>query len=333
MPKPGKKLILGVDIGGTKVAAALVDSSGASRKTTRMRMITQGSAAEGMRAVFQAIDSLLNSREGKAASAIGVSVPGWVDSRRGVLLGATNIPCWKDFPLAREIERRYRLPVRIANDANVASLAEARWGAGAPYRNIFYASLGTGIGTGMVLDGKLYEGRTGAAGEGGHNTIDIHGPLCGCGKRGCIEAYASGTGIAREARERMEKDRTSASRLLKSAAGDIAGITSEKVAEAALKGDKLAREILESAANHLAIWIGNMIDLLDPDVVIIGGGVGRLMISFHQRMRKQLETWAINSGQRQIPIVAAHFGSESALVGAAALCLAPEFISKRKSRR
>ncbi|MGH9726809.1 MAG: ROK family protein, partial [Candidatus Acidiferrales bacterium] len=156
MRKSGKNLVLGVDIGGTKVAAALVDSSGASRKTARTRMITRGSAEEGIRAVFQAIDSLLNSREGKAASAIGVSVPGWVDSRRGVLLGATNIPCWKDFPLAKEIERRYRLPVRVGNDANVASLAEARWGAGAPYRNIFYATLGTGIGTGMVLDGKLY---------------------------------------------------------------------------------------------------------------------------------------------------------------------------------
>jgi glucokinase len=333
MRKPGKNLVLGVDIGGTKVAAALVDSSGASRKSARTRMITQRSAAEGMRAVFEAIDSILNSREGQAASAIGVSVPGWVDSRRGVLVGATNIPCWKDFPLAREIERRYRLPVRIANDANVAALAEARWGAGAPYRNIFYATLGTGIGTGMVLDGKLFEGRTGAAGEGGHNTIDIHGPLCGCGKRGCIEAYASGTGIAREARERIAEKGAAGSRLLKFAGGNIASITSEQVSAVARAGDKFARSILEDVADHLAIWIGNMIDLLDPDVVIIGGGVGRLMISFHERMRKQLETWAINPGGRQVPIVEAHFGSESALVGAAALCLPPQVISKRKSRR
>lgn len=333
MRKLGKNLVLGVDIGGTKVAAGLVNSSGAIGKTARTRMMAQRSAAEGLRAVFQAIDSILNHREGKAASAIGVSVPGWVDSRRGVLLGATNIPCWKDFPLAREIERRYRLPVRIANDANVAALAEARWGAGAPYQNIFYASLGTGIGTGMVLDGKLYEGRTGAAGEGGHNTINFHGPLCGCGKRGCIESYASGTAIAREARERVGKKGAAGSRILKLAGGDIAAITSEKVSEAARAGDKLAREILEEAADHLAIWIGNMIDLLDPDVMVLGGGVGHLMISFRARMRKQLESWAINPGQRQIPIVEAHYGSESALVGAAALCFPPELISKRKSRR
>ncbi|MGH9705883.1 MAG: ROK family protein, partial [Candidatus Acidiferrales bacterium] len=142
-----------------------------------------------------------------------------------------------------------------------------------------------------------------------------------------------GTGIAREARERMKKNGGGASRLRKFAGGNISGITSEQVSEAARAGDKLARSILEGAADHLAIWIGNMIDLLDPDVVIIGGGVGRLMISFHQRMRKQLETWAINPGKRQVPIVEAHFGSESALVGAAALCLAPEIISKRKSRR
>lgn len=333
MRKPVKNLVLGVDIGGTKVAAALVDSSGASKKNARTRMITQGSAAEGTRAVFQAIDSILNSREGKAASAIGVSVPGWVDSRRGVLLGATNIPCWKDFPLAAEIERRYALPVRIANDANVATLAEARWGAGSPYRNIFYATLGTGIGTGMAFDGRLYEGRTGAAGEGGHNTIDIHGPMCGCGKRGCIEVYASGTGIARAAQKRIKENEGGASRMLQLAGGNIAGITSENVAEAARAGNPLARSILEDAADHLAIWIGNMVDLLDPDVVILGGGVGRLMISYRERMRKLLDTWAINPGQRQVPIVEAHFGSESALVGAAALCLPPETISKRKPRR
>lgn len=333
MQKTGKNFVLGVDIGGTKVAAALVNSAGAIEKSARVRMMAQGSPAEGLQAVFQAIDSVLYRQEGPAIRGIGVSVPGWVDSRRGVLLGATNIPCWKNYPLARKIELRCRLPVRIANDANVAALAEARWGAGAPYRNIFYASLGTGIGTGMVLDGKLYEGRTGAAGEGGHNTIDFQGPLCGCGKRGCIEAYASGTGIAREARERIEKNSASGLRLLKSAGGDIAGITSEKVAEAARKGDKLAREILEDAADHLAIWIGNMIDLLDPDVVILGGGVGRLMISHRLSMRKHLDTWAINPGRRRVPIVEAHYGSESALVGAAALCLPPELISRRKSRR
>ena len=157
--------------------------------------------------------------------------------------------------------------------------------------------------------------------------------MCGCGKRGCIESYASGTAIAREARERVGKKGAAGSRILKLAGGDIAAITSEKVSEAARAGDKLAREILEEAADHLAIWIGNMIDLLDPDVMVLGGGVGHLMISFRARMRKQLESWAINPGQRQIPIVEAHYGSESALVGAAALCFPPELISKRKSRR
>ncbi len=319
--RPGKNLVLGVDIGGTKVAAGLVNSRGEVLVTARARMVTNEGPQEGLQAVLDAITEVLASRRAKDACAIGVSVPGWVDSDQGVLLGATNLPCWRNYPLKSEIEARFHLPTRLANDANVAALAEAVWGAGSGFKNVFYVSLGTGIGTGLVLQHRIYYGRTGAAGEGGHMTIDYRGPLCGCGKRGCIEMYASGTAIARRARARLANKRAQRSHMMALALGQVNAVTSEIVGKAAMAGDALAIAVLEEAADHLAIWLGNIIDLLEPEIIVIGGGLGHLMASFLGHMKQRLETWAINPRRGQIPIVSAVYGAESGLVGSAALCL------------
>jgi glucokinase len=209
------------------------------------------------------------------------------------------------------------------------------WGAGKGYRNVFYVTLGTGIGTGIVLDGRIYEGRTGAAGEGGHMTIDFRGALCGCGKRGCIEAYASGTAIGRRAQQRVKESGSKHSEMLARGRAQIETITSETVARAAARGDQLAIEVLNEAAERLAIWLGNIIELLEPDVIVVGGGVGHLMMSHAAKIRASLGTWAINPRWRLIPIVEAKYGAESALVGAAALGLVRLRLSvapKRKSQ-
>lgn len=319
--KSADNLFLGVDIGGTKVAVGLVNSRGEVLSRARSRMITRGSAEEGLHAVFEAINALLRDRRAKATRAIGISVPGWVDESAGTVVSATNIPCWRDFPLVREIATHYGLRTRIGNDGNVAALAEAVWGAGKSYRNVFYATLGTGIGAGIVIDRRIYAGRTGAAAEGGHMTIDYRGPLCGCGKRGCIEALASGTAIGKRAQQRLLQDGETKSQVLKFADRKIEAVTSETVAKAAARGDKFAQEVLNEAADHLAIWLGNIIELLEPDVIVLGGGIGPLMMSYADRVRETLETWAINPRWREIPIVGAKYGADSALVGAAALCL------------
>ena len=330
--KSKAKAVIGVDIGGTKVSVGLVNSRGEILASSRARMAARGTAEEGLRAVTDAIDGLMRERRAKTARAIGISVPGWVDAARGALLSATNIPCWCDFPLAREIAKRYGLRTRIANDANVAALAEAVWGAGEGHRNVFYVTLGTGIGTGMVTDGRIYEGRTGAAGEGGHVTIDFRGPLCGCGKRGCIEAFASGTAIAKRARQRLAESDAKGSQMLALAGGEIEAVTAEIVSKAAARGDGLAREVLTEAAERLAIWLGNIIELLEPDVIVIGGGVGHLMMSRAGQIRESLETWAINPRWREIPVVEAKYGPESAMVGAGALCL-PRALSRAAPRK
>jgi glucokinase len=196
---------LGVDIGGTKVAAGLVNAAGEILFHTRVPMVAHADAAAGFGAVESAIHAVFAERpESRSALAgIGVCSPGPLDPRTGVVLNPPNLPCWRNFPLAAEVRRVFGLPARVDNDANAAALAEAIWGAGIGYRYVFYATLGTGIGTGIILDQRIYHGRTGSAAEGGHMTIDFRGPQCQCGKRGCIEALCAGPAIAQRARTRL----------------------------------------------------------------------------------------------------------------------------------
>jgi glucokinase len=161
-------IALGVDIGGTKVAAGLVDSRGNILFQTRVQMAARGSAAEGVRAVQSAIEGVFSARPEAQSSltGIGICAPGPLDPVTGVILNPPNVPCWRNFPLAAEVQRITGISARLDNDGNAAALAEALWGAGVGYRNVFYATLGTGIGAGIIFDGRIYHGRTGSAAEG-----------------------------------------------------------------------------------------------------------------------------------------------------------------------
>jgi glucokinase len=237
-----------------------------------------------------------------------------------MILNPPNVPCWRNFPLAAEVQRVFGISARVDNDGNAAALAEAIWGAGVGYRNVFYATLGTGIGAGIVFDRRIYHGRTGSAAEGGHVTIDYHGPQCGCGKRGCIEALCSGPAIARRARERLVETPEADSKMLALAGGKVDGVNAEIVAEAFRQGDPLACEVLRETADFLAVWAGNIIDLLEPDVFIFGGGLAQLMSGFFGRMREQLAHWCVNKRFAGMPIVLGKYGPDAGIAGAAALC-------------
>jgi glucokinase len=247
--------------------------------------------------------------------------PGPLDPRTGVVINPPNLPGWRNFPLAAEISKIYQLPVRLDNDGNAAALAEALWGAGRGYRNVFCATIGTGIGTGIVFDRRIYHGRTGAAAEGGHMTIDYRGPRCGCGKLGCIEILASGPAIARKASEKIAAGHSSA--VLELAGGRLNRITGEMVGRASLAGDSLAREVLQETVLVLTAWLGNIVDLLEPDVMIIGGGVACVLQPFFAEIEKGLPKWCVNSRCQEIPLVSAHYGADAGIAGGAALCRAP----------
>jgi glucokinase len=325
------KYALGVDIGGTKVAAGLVDPQGTILFHTRVPMPVHGTAAEGFAAVQSAIEAVFAARPEARASltGIGICAPGPLDPVTGVILNPPNVPCWRNFPLAAEIHRVFGFSAPVDNDGNAAALAEAIWGAGVGYRNVFYTTLGTGIGTGIVFDRRIFHGRTGSAAEGGHVTIDYNGLKCGCGKRGCIEALCSGPAIARRAKERLAKLQQAgshsvdphrvASKMLALAGGNVDAVDTETVAEAFRQGDLLAGEVLQETADFLAIWAGNIIDLLEPDVFIFGGGLAQLMSGFFGRIQEQLEDWCVNKRFAEMPMLLAKYGADAGIAGAAAL--------------
>ena len=311
--------VLGVDIGGTKVAVGLVDPDGKILSQGRKPMIAQGTAEAAFEAVVSAIDSMMSTGSDGVQS-IGICAPGPLDPRTGVVLNPPNLPCWRNFPLAERIRERYSVPVKVDNDANAAALAETRWGAAREFRYVFYATIGTGIGTGIVFDGAIYHGKTGSAGEGGHVSIDYSGPVCKCGKRGCIEVLASGTAIGARARAKVVAEPSRQSGLRDLVHGEVASITSETVAKAYAAGDPMAREILVETIDVLTPWLGNIIDLLDPDVLVIGGGGAAMLRPFFDAIKSGLPHWCVNPGASEIPLVMAHYGADAGIAGGAALC-------------
>ena len=313
----GTTHFVGVDIGGTKVAAGLVDKDGKILSHERVPMVSSSSSQDGLNAVLSAIAKVIPNGTAEVGG-IGICAPGPLDPKTGIILNPPNVPCWRNFPLAESVQKLYPVPVKVDNDANAAALAEARWGAARGYKYVFYATIGTGIGTGIVFDEKIYHGRTGSAGEGGHVSIDYHGPICRCGKPGCIEILASGTAIAQRARDQVAPGHKS--RMLELAGGNPGAITGEVIVKAYAEGDVLANAILNNAVEMLTVWLSNMIDLLDPDVIVIGGGAAALYQPFFDQIRERVAKLTVNPRSSEVPVLAARYGADSGIAGGAALC-------------
>jgi len=308
---------IGVDIGGTKVAAGLVNHQGEVLRRAEFPMYVSGSAAEAMQCVDYAIRAVLGNAD---VSAIGIACPGPIALPAGLVLDSPNLPCWHNFPLGERIREAYGLSTVVDNDANAAGLAEARWGAGAEFDSVFYATVGTGIGTALVIKQQVYYGHNAFAPEGGHMTIDLNAPReCECGKRGCLEGLASGPSIARRARERIAAGNGNADSKLWGE--DPQQISSRTVANAWRAGDPIAAELLRETADLYAIWLGNIIDLLEPAVIVVGGGVGHLLSEWFDHIRGELPKCSIIPRAECIPIRLAKFGSDAGIIGAAALCM------------
>jgi len=310
-------LFVGVDVGGTKVAAGLVNSQGEISAQVRVAMTSNSTAERGLESVLSAISHVIpNGAVG--LTGIGICAPGPLDPQKGVILNPPNVPCWRDFPLAASVQKLHQVPVKVDNDANAAALAETRWGAARGYQNVFYATIGTGIGTGIIFDGKIYHGRTGSAGEGGHVSVDYRGPICGCGKPGCIEIFASGTAIARRVSEQLAAGASSS--MAAPAGGDAGAITGVTVGKALELGDELAMKIMAETVEIVAVWLSNIVDLFDPEVIVIGGGAAALYKPYFGRLGERIPELAVNPRANEIPILAARYGADSGIAGGAALC-------------
>lgn len=311
--------VLGVDIGGTKIALGIVDRAGKILAQGRTPMVANETPEAAFDAVVCAIDSMLSVRSTEI-DGIGICAPGPLDPNSGVVLNPPNLPCWRNFPLAEKVRAKYSIPVKVDNDANAAALAETLWGSARGFHYVFYATIGTGIGTGIVFDGAIYHGRNGSAGEGGHVSIDYHGPVCGCGKRGCIEILAAGPAIGSRARAKVAAEPLRGKTILDLVGGNVSAITSQHVGDAFESSDPLAREILEDTVQLLTIWLGNIVDLLDPDVIVIGGGVAAMLKSFFDKIKCGMPDWCVNPRASEIPLLMAHYGADAGIAGGAALC-------------
>lgn len=262
-------LVLGIDLGGTKTRVGLVSRS---RGLVRVE-ITATPGEEGPDGVMEHIRSVgrdLLSAEGAQAAAVGLGAPGPIDGRTGVVSTMPNLPGWEDYPMQSALSELFGVPAVLANDADAAAVGEHRFGAGVDVDNILYITLGTGVGGGLIINSKLYPGSTGAAGEIGHMVIDPEGPLCGCGRHGCLEAYCSGSGLERRARERLNGGDPS---LIVDLAGSISAVSCEHVADAGRAGDTLARELLRDGSLRLAQAMVSLVHVLNPELVLFGGGL------------------------------------------------------------
>lgn len=316
--------IVGIDIGGTKIAGGLVTPKGRLQHP----MVLPTRAEKGVKTSFLQVRRLIERlirRAGGAQNIVGIGLcaPGALDTETGLVINAPNLPGWDKLRLAYEIERIFHLPCRVENDANVAGLAEVLFGAARGYKDAFYVTVSTGIGTGLIIDRKIYHGNKGVAGEGGHVSIDYRSPYrCTCGTLGCIEVLASGPAMARRARVRLEQQHATPSLLRDLTKGQPRLITPEMIASAAAKGDAIAKEILDETGFFLGVWLGGMVSLLDPAAIVIGGGVARIGKPLFSKIRETLLHYTINPPMAaHIPILPAKLQQNVGVYGAASLFL------------
>jgi glucokinase len=309
--------VVALDIGGTKILAALVSA----RYEVLDRELGPTPAGSGPqeinRSLFLAVDRLLRKsrREAKDIAAIGLAAAGIIDATRGLVAVSPNLPGWKDVPLRDLVSTRYGVYTALVNDASAAALGEYRLGAGRGLRNMVYLTISTGIGGGLIVNGQLYLGSSGSAGELGHMVIDVNGPEDTCGNFGCLESLASGRAIAMEAIERIKRGQTSA--LSQAVGGKIESITARDVAAAARSGDSLAGEVVHQAAVYLGIGLTNIVNIFNPDTIVIGGGVAKMGELLLEPARQVVAERAFKLPASAVKIVPALLGDDAGVLGAA----------------
>ncbi|HTH38861.1 MAG TPA: ROK family protein [Pyrinomonadaceae bacterium] len=316
-----KKVVAGIDIGGTNISIAVAETGG--EVVSKRQLPTQSSLGP-----FSAFDKMSEAIEKMLAEepfdleAVGVGSPSPIDVRKGLIMSPSNLLEWAEFPIVDLLNDRFGVPVKLENDANAAAVGEYIYGAGRGYRNIFYLTVSTGIGGGIIIDGNLYHGISTAAGEIGHTIIQPDGIRCNCGSRGCLETICAGVHIARRARERLENGEAS---ILSGMVSDIDSITARTVVDAVQQGDPLATAIWDETCHFLAIGIANVITLVAPEIVIVGGGVAAAGDLLFVQLRKRVPHFVSMVPADKINIVPARLGTESGLYGAVAI--ARELIS------
>ncbi len=313
-------LALAVDLGGTKMSVALVKSDGriASRRVCLTR--SDAGAKTVMERLLSVIDETLarSKLTNSEVAGIAVACAGIIDMNKGVVTESPNLPGFSHIRLRDIVAREFGITCYLINDASAAALGEYKFGIGArgPIMNLVYLTVSTGIGGGIVMNGRLYLGANGSAGEIGHMIVKADGPPCKCGRLGCLESLASGWAVARDAVECLKRGEESS--ILRLAGGKMEHVTAAVVSAAAKRGDVLAQRVIGNAAHYLGIGLANIINVFDPEVIVIGGGLakmGNLLLGPARRVAKSL---AFALPGKRVRIVRARFVANAGILGAAA---------------
>ncbi|WP_329179703.1 MULTISPECIES: ROK family glucokinase [unclassified Streptomyces] len=307
-------LTIGVDIGGTKIAAGVVDEEGSILETVK---VPTPPTPEGV--VDAIVEAVRQVSTGHTIEAVGIGAAGYVDDKRATVLFAPNIN-WRHEALKDKVEQRVGLPVVVENDANAAAWGEYRFGAGQGHSDVICITLGTGLGGGIIIGNKLRRGRFGVAAEFGHIRVVPDGLLCGCGSQGCWEQYASGRALVRYAKQRANATPENAETLLALGDGTVEGIEGRHISAAARQGDPVAVDSFRELARWAGAGLADLASLFDPSAFIVGGGVsdeGELVLD---PIRKSFRRWLIGGEWRpHAQVLAARLGGKAGLVGAADL--------------
>ena len=312
-----KKYRIGVDVGGTNVKIALVDKEGSivysNTTPTRTEMGYEYTISNIKQAI---IDLMKETKTDKTTiEGIGFGFPGQIDCDAGVVRVSPNIPGWVNVPIAKIIEKEFGIPTKVDNDVRCAALGELAFGAGKGCKNLICITVGTGIGSGLIINGKLVRGADNAAGEIGHIKLQMHdGPICGCGDSGCLEAFASGPSIVAMAQEYILGGKSTKYRELANPE-----ITPYVVAEAAKQGDKVAQKIFERMGKYIGIGLASVVNLLNPEKIVIGGGVADAGDILFTPLTNTLKKRAMPIQAKSVSVVPAQLGNAAGVIGASLL--------------
>jgi glucokinase len=322
-------LTVGIDIGGTKVLAGVVDSRG--RVLARERRDTMSRSVQAVEDTI--VDLVQLFAKSYHVAAVGIGAAGFVDATRSTVVFSPHL-AWRDEPLREAVMGRVRLPVVVDNDANAAALAETRFGAGAGERLVLCVTLGTGIGGAVVIDGRVFRGAHGMAGEFGHIQVVPDGHRCECGNRGCWEQYASGNALVRDARELVRVGSPMAEGLRALVGGDADALTGPLVSQAARDGDPLACELIADIGEWLGVGLAGLAAAFDPTCIIVGGGVSEAGDLLLDPTRRAFSRTLVGRGHRaEPPIRGAVLGPDAGFIGAADMARSAARRSRRSRRR
>jgi glucokinase len=307
---------IGIDVGGTNIKAVLISPTGEILRRASLPTEAQRGRDVVIGIIHRGIELLVGDVATGDLGGIGIGVPGSIDFDHGTVLHPPNLPGWDEVPLVALMEERWKVPVLLDNDANCAALGEANFGAGQEVSHFIGITLGTGVGSGIIINREIYHGARGYAGEFGHASIDYNGPLCACGNRGCIEAYVGNSYLIANAKQRLAAHPES---VLYAMATDDATLTPKDISDASAAGDPVATRILYDVGCTLGIAISNAANLMDIPTFIIGGGVSAAGKPLFDGIRETANTRVLKVHRGGIAILPAALGNDAGVMGAASL--------------